>query len=212
MFTIAKWDHTKEEGIYKVSAPVRRFSEIKDTVFDMVKWLNDNNGKFEEPYTTAYAVSHCQVEANPYHFFIVSKDLVGDKKKKEGRNTSKNYFFPSQIIVNAEVIDTPEKITVNKPMRRIVRGKDGKVTPKIEIKETVERNGIFVPEACMSFRNRTKKNMERFYRVTVRYQIPKKILGVWYLSTKTEVVEGLKSHIFQHETDHAKAKNMYYGK
>jgi len=209
MFTIAKWDHKKEEGIYAVSAPVKRFSVIKDTAFNMVKWLNDNNGNFPEPYITAYAVSHCQVEAKPYHFFVVNKDLIGKKKDKKGRNTSKNFYFPSQIIVNAEILEIPEKIKANKPERVVVK-ENGRVGTKVVIKEVMEKNKIGVPEACMSFLHRTQKTMERYYRVKVKYFIPKKILGFYYLSKRVEWVEGLKSHIFQHETDHAKGLNMYY--
>lgn len=210
-FIIAKWDHNKEEGIYAVSTRVKRFNEIKETAFSMVAWLNANNGKFPDPYVTAYAVSHCQVEAKPYHFFVVNKDLIGKKKDKKGRNTSKNFFFPSQIIINAEVVETPEKIKANKPERVVVK-ENGKVGTKIVIKEVMEKNLIGVPEACMSFLNRTQKTKERFYRVKVRYQIPRKILGMWFLLRREEWVEGLKSHIFQHEVEHSRGENMYYGK
>lgn len=210
-FNVVKWDHTKNEGIYKVSERVKSFRRIKDTAFAMVKWLNENNGKFPEPYITAFAVSHCQVEANPYHFFVVNKDLIGKKKSKDGRNTYKNYFFPSQIIVNAEIIEIPEKVQAKKP-ERIITKENGKVGSKIILKDVEEKNKIGVPEACMSFLHRTAKTVERFYRIKVRYQIPVKILGFWFLLKREEWVEGLKSHIFQHEVDHSQAKNMYYGK
>ena len=60
----------------------------------------------------------------------------------------------------------------------------------------------------MSFPNRKPKNVEVYYRIKVRYQIP-----AWYgLKTKTEWVEGLKAHIFQHEINHAHGKNIYYAK
>ena len=210
MFQIVKWNHKEEKGIYKVSEKVSRYSRIKDIAEPMVKWLDENNGKFPLPYTTAYAVSHCQVEADPWAFFVLGYEfMVSNKPNRSKKDTTKNFYFPSQIIVNARILEAPEKLSVNKPVRKLVK-KGGKIVPEISIVPSEEKNLIGVPEACMSFLHRTQRTTERYYRIKVRYQYPRKILGMWFLWTKTEWVEGLKSHIFQHEIDHAEAKNMYF--
>lgn len=211
MEIVKKWDHTKQEGIYKPSDSVNHFSQIKAITDEMVPWLNENNGHFTEPYKIAYAVSHCQVAADPWAFFVVSDELLlSNRENRPKKDTKINYYFPSQIIVNAKIIEVPERLKVNKPERKVVKDAQGRVSTRIEIKESMEKNLIGVQEACMSFLHRTPKTKERYYRVKVRYQYPKKILGMWFLWRKTEWVEGLKAHIFQHEIDHANGKNMFY--
>lgn len=208
---IAKWDHKKSEGIYKKSDEVLKYSSIKAISNEMVLWLNENNGKFPEPYTMAYAVSHCQVDAgaDPWMFFIVDKGFLGKKNSKNGRNTYLNYFFPSQVIINAKILETPNKIMKDKPERKIVK-KNGSISPQVTLKKVEVSNIFGADEACMSFPNRTKKTMERFYRIKVSYQIPRKIFGIEYLSKRVEWVEGLKAHMFQHEIQHSRGENMYY--
>ncbi len=208
-FELKKWDYKKEEGIYKKSMPVKYFSEVKDTAFAMVEWLNDKNYKFDGQYKMAYAISHCQVEANPFAFFVINEELFCNKdykKIKNGRNTKENFYFPSQIIINAKILETPERIEAKRPKRII----DDKGNAKVILEDVLEKNVIGVPEACMSFPLRTQKTKERFYKIKVSYQIPKKILGFWILITKKEWITGLKAHIFQHEVDHFAGRNMYY--
>ena len=210
---IEKFDHTKREGIYCPSLPVSSYSQIRAICDEMVPWLNENNGKFPIPYQLAYAVSHCQIAPMPWHFFVASSEfLLSNKVNRSKRDTLKNFYMPSQVIVNARILEIPEKLSVNKPVRKVVK-KNGVMTPEITIVPSEEKNLIGVPEACMSFPNRTSKTMARYYRIKVRYQYPSKWFGLfWYLKTKTEWVEGLKAHVFQHEIEHAEGKNMFYKK
>lgn len=207
---IKKFHHESGKGIYSISKPVAKWAQITSVAEDMIKWLDENNGKFPEPYRTAYAVSHCQVEDDPFAFFIVSNDFILGQVERVKKDTKKNFYFPSRVIINAEILEAPEKIEARLPKREVARDDKGNIGSKIVVTKGEVKNIVFVPEACMSFSNRTQKNMERFYRIKVRYQVPRKILGINYLKTITEVVEGLKAHIFQHEVDHAHGKNMYY--
>ncbi len=211
MNIVAKWDHRIEQGIHKVSAKVRSWSQIKADAEAIRDYMDNENGKFPAPYKSAYALSHCQMDvgADPFHFFVLNNEFIRGTMERGKKDTDKNFYFPSQIIVNAQILEAPEKLKVNKPMRNVVKI-NGVMTPQVSIVESMEKNLISVPEACMSYPNRTKKNMDRFYRIKVRYQYPKTVLGVTFLRTKTEWAEGLKAHILQHEIDHANAKNMYY--
>jgi hypothetical protein len=206
---IVKWDHKENKGIYKESIPVRSWKQIRNQATELVKWLNANNGSFKGAYKTAYAISHCQVEADPQAFFVVSEVFIGNKKSKQGRNVYKNYYFPSQIIVNARILSTPEKIMANKPERK-VEEKNGEVSSTISIKETEVSNVIAVPEGCMSFPLKKEKTIKRFYRIKVQYQYPVYLFGFVFLKTRTEWCEAVKAHIFQHECEHLQAKNMHY--
>lgn len=207
---IRKWDHNKEEGIYRKSIPVEHYSRIKNTAEKIVSWLNENNGNLPEPYKEAYALSHCQLEAYPFHFFVVTNKLLrANNPERSKKDTDTNFYFPSQIIVNAHILQVPEKIKVNVPERSFANV-GGKMIPKIIIKEKMERNTMDVPEACFSFPYRSQKTMERHYRVKVFYQYPVKILWFSFLRSRTEWVEALKAHIFQHEIEHANAQNIYF--
>jgi len=213
-FTInTKHDNTSGKGIYAVSKRVKSYSQIRHITEPMVKWLWHNNGNFEGSFKVAYAVSHCQVADNPFAFFVVNEELVSKKRKKVGKNSHKNFYFVAPVIVNAQILETPEKIEANIPKRELVKDERGKLTgTKIVVNKGEVTNLIDVPEACMSFVHRTQKNIKRYYRIKVKYQIPASFLGIKYLKTKVEVVEGLKAHIFQHEIDHSQGKNMYYHK
>ena len=207
-------DHTVAKGIYALSKNVARFGdkEIKDVARRMTVWLNANNGRFPAPYVTAYAISHCQVANEPYKLFVVSQELIRDqgvgyKRETKGQNR-KNFFFPTQAIFNAQILETPEKMEANIPKREVTK-ENGKVGSKVTVEKGTVSNKISVPDACMSFPRRTSKNTDRYYRIKVRYQVLS-VFGI--LRTKTEWVEGLKAHIFQHEIDHANAINIHYGK
>lgn len=203
--------HEPGKGIYAISKPVKRYKEAKDVADRMVQWLNTNNGRFEHIFKTAYAISHCQVAAEPLDMFVVAKELTEKNsieiKGQTRTQNSKNFYFPAQAIFNARIIEAPEKIPATIPTREVTK-KDGKVGSQIKLKEGTVTNLISVPDACMSFPKRTAKNTQRYYRIKVRYQVK----GWIGFKTITEWVEGLKAHIFQHEIDHANAKNMYFDK
>ena len=161
----------------------------------------------------AYAVSHCQVVSphssfGPKAFFVVAKDFVNDDFITETRLRNKtNFYFPAQAIFNARVVEAPEKLEKDIPKREVVTGKDGKVTSRVVLVKGTVNNKIGVPDACMSFPNKSGKTTERFYRIKVKYQTR------WHfglLRPHTEWVEGVKAHVFQHEIDHANGINIYY--
>jgi hypothetical protein len=200
-------------GIYTVSKPVKRYSDIASTLPEFIQFVNKAEW-LKNDNRLAYAISHCQVEAHPYAFFVLNPDLVGDKKSKRGtKDTYQNFFFPSQVIINAKIIEAPDKIEASVPKRQITKTQDGKVSQSITINKQMVSNKIGLTEACMSFPHRTQKTVERYYRIRVKYQIVRKLFGIFtILVTKKEWCEGLKAHIFQHEIEHSEGKNMYYKK
>ena len=211
-------DYKSGRGIYAKSRPVQfdfregGFNGLRDKISlakRMVKWLNDNNGHFKAPYITAYAVSHCQVSENPYAFFVVNKELINEMKLFDTRARSrKNFYFASQAIFNARILVATDKIKGKVPKREVCKNSEGKIDSRLVYEDGLVPNTIMVPDCCMSFPDKKPKNVEVDYRIKVRYQIP-----AWYgLKTKTEWVEGLKAHIFQHEINHAHCKNIYYAK
>lgn len=207
-----KHDHKSGKGIYAISKPVKNYKQVKDIVERMIVWLDTNNGRFENKWKTAYAISHCQVADEPFNFFIVMREMLGknniEVKGETKAMNKKNYYFPAQAIFNAVILETPEKMEATIPKREVTKDKDGKVSTQIKLSKGTVSNLIPMKDACMSFPNKTEKNTDRYYRIKVQYQIKS-----WYgLKKVTEWVEGLKAHIFQHEIDHAKAINMYYSK
>lgn len=76
-----------------------------------------------------------------------------------------------------------------------------------EITNTKDCPKMGMPEACMTFPHRKSKEIERYVRIDVKYQIP-----TWFgfLRTIKERVIGLKAQVFQHEIEHIFGKNMYY--
>lgn len=213
MEIVKKWDHKVEEGIYRVSKPVKNWAQIKHVAENMVSFFDESEGNFHLDYKSGYALSHCQMDVGkyPFAFFVLNDQFIKGHSERTNRDTNKNFYFPSRVIINAKILETPEKLDVTKPVRKLHR-ENGKLIPRIELTETQEKNLIGVPEACFSFTNRTPKTMERYFRIKVRYQYPRKVLGITVLITKTEWCEGLKAHILQHEIDHANAINMYYDK
>jgi hypothetical protein len=210
MYTIkTKHDHINKTGIYAVSRPVKSYNDVRHEVESMITWFDETDGSFSGAYKTAMAISHCQVCDDPYAFFVVAKQFVNSLSLEEEKNLNKkNYYFPARAIFNAEILETPEKVERDIPERKIVKDKEGKVSEKVTVTKGLVKNLIAVPEACMSFPNRSKRDTERYYRIKVRYQIK----GIFGLKTVTEWVEGLKAHMFQHEIDHAQGKNMYFHK
>lgn len=198
---VGKGEVAFEIDLKKDKPIIKEAKEIK-------KWLNDNNGSFPEPYITAYAVSHCQVcyqeddfNGYPSAFFIVSKQFMN---KKESYT---NYRWPSQIIYNPEIVESPETVIKDVPTREVSKDHDGNVTYKIVKKRGKVSNRYEVPEACMSFQHKKEKKMMRYYSIKVKYQT-KGFFG--QIRTHEEWIEGLKAHIFQHEMDHMNGENIYF--
>lgn len=214
---ITKTHHESGTGIYANSLPVKTKDEwrvAKEVAQEMIEWLNKENGTFKGEHSRAFAMAHCQVvdHDHPIKLFVVDSQLVlPEKLEKDSKQTIENSFFEAQAIFNAEILETPEKITRRVPKRNISTAKDGKVEVSVSMEEKEISNRITVPEGCMSFDHRTAKNTERFYRVKVRYQyIGKGLLGGEKVKTFEGWVTSLKAHIIQHEVDHFNTKNIYF--
>lgn len=189
----------------------RAYNEAKE----LATFLAEGNKEgFKGNWKQAVGVSHCQVSEEPLAMFAVSSELVGRPKKREqskGKNI-RNWYFPAEVIFNAEVIEAPDEIERLVPKRELKRKPNSH-----EYEATITReykyvtNLIDVPDACMSYQNRTKKNTKRYHTIKVRYQIMRSLFGFKYLKTVTEEVEALKAHIFQHEIDHSYGIDMYFG-
>ena len=120
-------------------------------------------------------------------------------------------FFEAQTIWNAEILESPKKITRKVPKRTVSEPLNGKVDVDIQWEDKELDNQITVPEACMSFQHRGSKNIKRFHTIKVRYQyIGKNFLGMEVVKTFEGWVKGMKAHILQHECQHFDGKNMYY--
>lgn len=202
-FELKKFHHESGKGIYAISQRVNPL-KYKQLAEDMAKWLAEENGKFRGEFSNAYAISHCQVEEEPIAMFVVAPQLLGKSDKKHNQ---RNFFFPAAAIFNAEILEAPEEVKAKVPNRVIARNPEtGKDEMRIELMEQTVTNKAYLKEACMSFSHRSEKTVERFLKIKVRY---------WYLwhgvpMRKTEWIEGLKAHIFQHELDHAAGKNIYF--
>ncbi len=203
MFELKKFHHESGKGIYALSKRCNPLS-CKALADDMAKWLADANGSFTGEFSNAYAISHCQVAEEPLQLFVVAPQLVGGK---DGRHTQRNFFFPAAAIFNAEILEAPEEVKAKVPNRVISKNPEtGKDEMRVELMERTVTNKAYLKEACMSFSHRSEKSVERFLKIKVRY---------WYFwhgipMRRTEWVEGLKAHIFQHELDHAAGKNIYF--
>lgn len=138
------------------------------------------HGDFKGYYNKAFSLSHAQVSETPYAFFVVSPETLQER------------MFKHQVIINPRVVEVPVKVTMTLD--------DGKT------KE--QPNMAVYHEPCMSFPFREPKRIERPYRIFVQYSVP--ALGGLYLKNVDEWLVGIAAEIFQHETDHINAKNVYF--
>jgi hypothetical protein len=180
------------------ATPVRSYSEIVAAAADLQVFLEGRNGNFAGEHKSCYGLHHCQVSDAPLSFFVIAKKWVkGDPSVPKDMPTSA--LWPAAVIINPKILEAPEKIIREVP-----------TINAIGVKEILKRNlsnVMRVEEACMSFPNRSAKKKERFYRIRVEYQIR----GWFGLRTKREWLEGLRAHIFQHEVDHDRGINMFWG-
>lgn len=178
----------------------------------VLKWFNSGNILPNGKEVDTWSLSDCQVNKEPYAFFLVNKEFVKkhaiDQRDLPSRN-KKNFWFPSQIIYNAEILNKPEEIKKEVSVRELVDPNDRKnLKTKISREERLVPNTIDVFESCSSFPYKKAKRVKRYYKIKVRYQIK-----TWYgFRTITEWVEGVKSHTFQHEIQHSAGRNIFYGK
>jgi hypothetical protein len=200
---IVKSDHTKNKGIY-AKAVKAGVADIA-TAQEMVGFIDTMNGNFNGQFSRAFALAHSQVVdvEDPRAMFVVTKELTA------GKNDEK-YYFPSQIIMNARILEAPTSIKKLFPKREHYKDEKGKMRSRFVKSQRDFSNLVQYPEGCMSFPNRTAKLTGRYFRVKVRYQYPVTFFGLTILWRRTEWVEGLKAHIFQHELQHFDGRNMYY--
>lgn len=200
---------------HKPSQRVKRsnLKHAKAEADAMVDFLDNGNAAgFKGNWEKAVGISHCQVSEEPLAMFVIASELVGKPEKMTRQQNKKNWWFPSRMIFNAEIIWAPEQVERLVPKREIIREKGSKeYSVKLTGEKKMVSNLIEAPDACMSYPNRTKKNTKRYHTIKVRYQVLKSFLGFMWLSTITEEVTSLKAHIFQHEIDHAHGIDMYFG-
>ena len=172
-----------------------------------------NKSGFTGNWRQAVGISHCQVSDEPLAMFAISEELVDAKGKPKNRNQNrKNWWFPAQVIFNAEIIEALDEIERLVPKREVVRVPNSKeMEIKISRAYKMVSNLIDCDDGCMSYPNRTKKKTKRYHTIKVRYQIMRSFLGFRWLKTVTEEVEALKAHICQHEIDHSFGIDMYFG-
>lgn len=197
------------------SKVIERPSDIADVIGEFITFFDEHDGKFNGHYPKAFGLHHSQVTEDPYNFFVVTKDLVGDvpATPKNRNHNNESFYFPARTILNPEILETPEKIKMKVPKRELEKVKDpeGKtvMTTKIVVTEQDVPNTHKPEEGCISFPHRKAKHKERYYRIKVKYQY---FNDKGSLKKKEEWIEGLKSHIFQHEVEHGLGKNMYFDK
>ncbi len=83
---------------FKVATPVTSLLDLKDA--EDIKKLIDG-GFSRGNYSTAFALSHCEVCENPLNYFVVSQKLVDEK------------IFKSRVVVNPIILEYDEKLTVS---------------------------------------------------------------------------------------------------
>jgi hypothetical protein len=194
-------------SLFKKNEPLERATRA-------LKWFNEVYivPNVKSNVVNCWSLSDCQINTNPYAFFLVHPQLIKDNaidQRELKTRTNKNFWFPSQIIYNAKIIEAPKKIKERVAVRELEDPKDKKnLKTKIASQDKMVSNIIEVKEGCASFPDRKPKIVKRYYRIKVSYQI-----RTWYgYKTVIEWVEGLKSHIFQHEIEHSQGKNIYNAK
>jgi len=205
-----KTKHTERVGgIYTESVPAGR----KDIALaeEMVQYVDDQAENWAKDYgLKGWAIAHAQLtdSMEPKRIFVVHKDLV------EADQDPKNARFPSRMIFNPVLLEADTHVERIKMVRKtVVDEKTGKrERPKEVPEKQYTSNIIAMKEGCMSFPQRKPKNVDRIFQVKVRYWYPVEFLGFKFLWRKTEVVEGLKAQIFQHEIQHFEGENIYYKK
>ncbi len=196
--------HDSGKGIHARSKPAT-FSQARKIGPEIATWLAAQNGKFTGEHKSAFAIAHCQVcgDENPLNLFAVAPEMVGNGT---GRTNTVNFYFPSAVIFNAVLLKAPDQITVWTPHRVKDKESQGIATYRLTSLKMKANNKKWLEGGCMSYPAKKSRKMERYFRIRVRY---------WFLwhgipLRRTEWVEGLKAHIFQHEFDHFNAYPIYH--
>lgn len=204
---IIKPHHIPSQTV-KRSNLARAYSQAKE----MISFLDENNEKgFTGHWKKAVALSHCQVSDHPFKVFVIASELTNPKEITRSNNY-KNYYFKDRIIFNAKIIKAPNEIMRTVPKRDLKQKGNSKEYKVIITKENKNiSNIISVGDGCMSYPYRSEKKTNRYYTITVRYQVLRSFLGFKWLKTITEELEAFKSHVFQHEIDHSFGIDIVHG-
>jgi peptide deformylase len=125
---------------YIVSEKVKKYSQIKDIVKEMIPFID--GGIKSGLYSDGFAVAHSQVEdKNPLAFFVVNSIYVGKDK-----------MWEDSAIINPEIIEAPKSINVGS-----------------EEEKDMKNNVVVYEEGCFSFPHRKPKKVKRYFRIKVRY-------------------------------------------
>lgn len=217
---ITRPHHESGLGIYAPSRTVETKEDWKDAracAEEMIAWLNETNGSFKGEFPRAFAIGHCQVveHDHPWKLFVVAREMVEGAPEVTKEQSLVNSIFEGQAIFNAEILEAPDKITRKVPERVVTKDPNDirKVSVEVQLKDKELDNTIRVKEGCMSFPLRSERNIDRKYRIKVRFQyLRKNLIGMTKVETFEGYVEGLKAHIFQHECDHFATKNIHFPK
>lgn len=205
---LIKPHHTPSERVTRKNL-ARAVEEAKA----LATFLEEGNKRgFEGNWRQAVALSHCQVSEQPLAIFAVSSDLVGGTQKHTRQQNPKNFWFPTQVIFNAEIIEALDEIERVVPKREVTR-KPNSNEFEARITKEVKKvsNLIKAPDGCMSYPLHKKQNTTRYHTIVVRYQVLRELFGFRWLKTVTEEVEAFKAHVFQHEIDHAYGIDIRHG-
>lgn len=166
---------------YKPAMPVKNFRQIKETAQEMIELLDEKN--FKGRHYVGHALSHAQVSEEPLSFFVVDQMFVGEEA------------FEDRIIINPKILEAPYFNDEKTEMREGIYKKGRKP------------NYQGYGEACLSFPFRSKKRVNRFDRIKVRYYIQ---IGARGLNQRTKWLSGLESQVFQHQFDHCQGDNIMH--
>ena len=174
---------------YTPGKKVKKFSEIVKVAEEMTQFMR-SGGLKRNGYEQGYALAHNQMSETPYAFFVMNPDWPEKR------------LFASDIIINPELVETWREINIG--------------TKK---KPDMRNNVREYPEGCYSFPHRKAKNVPRYFRIKVTYLVPvskenpfNKLKHFSGMSRITETIEGIPAHVFQHEEQHCRGKNIYYKK
>jgi len=144
-----------------------------------------------------YVEAHDKISRN-----VVETDLL--RVAEEARIMYGLCFLPRASYFGAEAIAHPQ-IDDKDPLRFFVtKGQEIIINPVItnHTKVTIDK-----PEGCMSYPDLPMINVPRWNKITVTYQT---LLKDGTLSKPMEEnINGMRSEVFQHETDHLDAKYIY---
>lgn len=172
---------------YNPAKPVTSYKEIETEIVKLKKFIVEADKKRE-----CYAIHHGQVHPHPYNFFVVHpRYCLGNDR-----------LFNHNVIINPKIISSIPYLKPEFKDTGLPDDSRGHAT-YAQMPKIIESQ--FELEGCMSFPFRKPKRVQRFVRIKVSYQNEK-------LEPITTILEGPAAQIFQHETDHASGKNIFFNK